>query len=93
MRLFKPVFELKKDRKKVSGKHRGIFFILALIIALASPYQLRAEEVASLDDEGDGSLRQLVAGATITFSQAGTITLTSPITIDKNIVIVGQINN
>jgi hypothetical protein len=33
------------------------------------------------------------AGATITFSQAGTITLTSPITIDKNIVIVGQINN
>lgn len=97
MRSFKPVFELKKDRKKVSGKHSGIFFILALIIALASPYQLRAEEVASLNDEGDGSLRQLVAdadaGATITFSQAGTITLTSPITIDKNIVIVGQINN
>ncbi len=34
-----------------------------------------------------------VAGATITFSQAGTITLTSPITIDKDIVIDGSGKN
>ncbi|MGB2455819.1 MAG: hypothetical protein ACPIG7_14595, partial [Akkermansiaceae bacterium] len=93
MKTSSPALAFKKDDKKVSGKHSGILFILTLIIAFASPYQLRAAEVTSLNDEGDGSLRQLVAdavaGETITFSQAGTITLTSPITIDKDIVIDG----
>ena len=77
--------------------------LLILVFSLLPFLSIEAEEVTSLDDEGAGSLRQLVAdadaGATITFSQAGTITLTSPITlttpitIDKDIVIVGQINN
>ena len=92
-----PALGFKKDDKKVSGKHSGILFILTLILGLASPCQLRAEEVTSLNDEGAGSLRQLVAdavaGETITFSQVGTITLTFPAMIDKDIVIVGRINN
>jgi hypothetical protein len=70
---------------------------LILVFSLLPFLSIEAQEVTSLNDEGAGSLRQLVtdadAGATITFSQAGTITLTSPITIDKDIVIVGQINN
>ena len=70
---------------------------LILVFSLLPFLSIEAVEVTSLNDEGAGSLRQLVAdadaGATITFSQAGTITLTSPITIDKDIVIVGQINN
>ena len=75
--------------------YRGSFLIL--VFSLLPFLSIEAQEVTSLNDEGAGSLRQLVtdadAGATITFSQAGTITLTSPITIDKDIVIVGQINN
>ena len=71
--------------------------LLILVFSLLPFLSIEAEEVTSLNDEGAGSLRQLVAdavaGETITFSQAGTITLTSPITIDKDIVIVGQINN
>ena len=70
---------------------------LILVFSLLPFLSIEAEEVTSLNDEGAGSLRQLVAdavaGQTITFSQAGTITLASPITIDKDIVIVGQINN
>ena len=70
---------------------------LILVFSLLPFLSIEAEEVTSLNDEGAGSLRQLVAdavaGETITFSQTGTITLTSPITIDKDIVIVGQINN
>lgn len=89
-----PAFGFEKDDKKVSGKHSGILFILTLILGLASPCQLRAAEVTNNSDEGAGSLRQAVADAeAVTFSQAPTITLTSPITIDKDIVIVGQINN
>ena len=70
---------------------------LILVFSLLPFLSIEAEEVTSLNDEGAGSLRLLVAdavaGETITFSQTGTITLTSPITIDKDIVIVGQINN
>ena len=97
MRSSSPALGFNKGDKKVFGKHSGILFILALILGLFPVCQLRAAEVTSLNDEGAGSLRQLVAdavaGATITFSQAGTITLASPITIDKDFVIVGQINN
>ena len=97
MKISLPEPGFKKDDKKVSGKHGGILFILALILGLFPVYQLRAAEVASLNDEGDGSLRLLVAdavsGETITFSQVGTITLTFPAMIDKDIVIVGRINN
>ena len=71
--------------------------LLILVFSLLPFLSIEAEEVTSLNDEGAGSLRQLVAdavaGETITFSQTGTITLTSPITIDKDIVIVSQINN
>ena len=71
--------------------------LLILVFSLLPFLSIEAEEVTSLNDEGAGSLRQLVAdavaGETITFSQVGTITLTSPITIDKDIVIVSQINN
>ena len=92
-----PALGFKKDDKKVSGKHSGILFILTLILGLASPCQLRAEEVANNSDEGAGSLRQAVAdaeaGEIITFSQAPTMTLTFPTMIDKDIVIVGRINN
>ena len=61
---------------------------LILVFFLLPFFSIEAVEVTSLNDEGAGSLRQgvadAVAGATITFSQAGTITLTSPITIDKD---------
>ena len=53
----------KKDQKRVSGKCGGILFILTLILALASPWQLRAAEVTNNSDEGAGSLRQAVADA------------------------------
>ncbi|MDB4397035.1 Ig-like domain-containing protein, partial [Akkermansiaceae bacterium] len=88
-----PALGFKKDDKKVSGKHSGMLFILTLILALASPCQLRAAEVTNNSDEGAGSLRQAVAdaeaGEIITFSDSFTITLASPITIDKDIVIDG----
>ena len=71
--------------------------LLILVFSLLPFLSIEAEEVTSLNDEGAGSLRQLVAdavaGETITFSQAGTITLTSPITIDKDIVIDGSGKN
>ncbi|MDB4618806.1 VCBS domain-containing protein, partial [bacterium] len=88
-----PALGFKKYDKKVSGKHSGTLFILTLILALASPCQLRAAEVTNNSDEGAGSLRQAVAdaeaGEIITFSDSFTITLASPITIDKDIVIDG----
>ena len=71
--------------------------LLILVFSLLPFLSIEAEEVTSLNDEGAGSLRQLLADAvgdvTITFSEDMTITLTSPITIDKDIVIDGQINN
>ena len=89
-----PALGFKKNDKKVSGKHSGILFILTLILGLASAFELRAAEVTNNSDEGAGSRRQAVADAeAVTFSDSFTITLTSPITIDKDIVIVGRINN
>jgi hypothetical protein len=50
--------------------------LLILVFSLLPFLSIEAEEVTSLNDEGAGSLRQLVAdavaGETITFSQAGT---------------------
>ena len=93
MKISIPAFGFEKDDKKVSGKHSGILFILTLILALASPCQLRAAEVTNNSDEGAGSLRQAVAdaeaGEIITFSDSFTMTLASPIVIDKDIEIDG----
>ena len=73
------------------------FVLGALLFTLFSAFELRAAEVTNNSDEGAGSLRQAVAdavfGETITFSQAPTMTLTFPTMIDKDIVIVDQINN
>ena len=94
MNISIPALGFEKYDKKVSGKHSGTLFILTLILALASPCQLRAAEVTNNSDEGAGSLRQAVADAeAVTFSQAPTMTLTFPTMIDKDIVIVGRINN
>ncbi|MBT7215536.1 MAG: hypothetical protein HN869_10045, partial [Verrucomicrobia bacterium] len=88
-----PALGFKKDDKKVSGKHSGILFILTLILSLFPVCQLRAAEVTNNSDEGAGSLRQAVAdaeaGEIITFADSFTITLASPIVIDKDIVIDG----
>ncbi|MBT7734839.1 MAG: hypothetical protein HN707_08010, partial [Verrucomicrobia bacterium] len=71
-------------------------FQLALTIAfLAQSVLIRAATITvqNANDSGAGSLRQAIAdaatGDTIEFSQAMTSTLTSPITIDKDIVIDG----
>ena len=52
-----------------------------------------AVQVTSNSDDGEGSLRQVISdseeGDTITFSDSFTITLVSPITINKDIVIDG----
>ena len=49
--------------------------------------------VTTLNDSGPGSLRDVIAaapaGSTITFAVTGTITLSSPIPIDKNLTIQG----
>ena len=67
-------------------------FASFLLFSLSVSF-LRADQVTSLADEGDGSLRQViadaVAGAEISFASGGTITLASPITIDKNLNIDG----
>ena len=93
MKISIPALGFKKDDKKVSGKHSGILFILTLILGLASPCQLRAAEVTNNSDEGAGSLRQAVAdaeaGEIITFADSFTMTLASPIVIDKDIEIDG----
>jgi len=52
-----------------------------------------AAQVTSNSDGGEGSLRQVISdseeGDTITFSDSFTITIATPITIDKDIVIDG----
>ena len=71
-------------------QNRLLFFVFFLLLTLISA---NAAQVTSNGDEGDGSLRQIVTdseeGDTITFSDSFTITLASPITIDKNIEIDG----
>ena len=71
-------------------QNRLLFFVFFLLLTLISA---NAAQVTSNGDEGDGSLRQIVTdseeGDTITFSDSFTITLASPITIDKNIEING----
>ncbi|MDE0862083.1 MAG: hypothetical protein OSA93_18150, partial [Akkermansiaceae bacterium] len=67
--------------------------VLILVLFLLPFLSIEAAEVTSLNDEGAGSLRQAVAdaeaGEIITFADSFTITLTSPIVIDKDIVIDG----
>ena len=67
----------------------GFFFVFNLLLLAVT----NAAQVTSNGDEGEGSLRQVISdseeGDTITFSDSFTITLGSPITIDKDIVIDG----
>jgi hypothetical protein len=75
---------------------RAMFALLTAVFVLG--IGARAATVTNEDDSGAGSLRQAIAGAatgeTIIFSYGKSIyiTLTSPITIDKDIVIDGSGN-
>ncbi|MEC8691784.1 MAG: hypothetical protein VX016_09525, partial [Verrucomicrobiota bacterium] len=70
--------------KKLVFSFVSNLFLLALTNAV---------QVTSNSDDGEGSLRQVISdleeGDTITFSDSFTITLVSPITINKDIVIDG----
>ena len=70
-------------------KKLGVSLIFSLfLVALTN-----AAQVTSNSDDGEGSLRQVISdseeGDTITFSDSFTITIATPITIDKDIVIDG----
>ena len=70
-------------------KKLGVSLIFSLfLVALTN-----AAQVTSNSDGGEGSLRQVISdseeGDTITFSDSFTITIATPITIDKDIVIDG----
>ena len=70
-------------------KKLGVSLIFSFFLVAVT----NAAQVTSDGDEGEGSLRQVISdseeGDTITFSDSFTITLGSPITIDKDIVIDG----
>ena len=72
---------------------RAIFALLTAVFVLGIGARAATITVQNANDSGAGSLRQAIAdaatGDTIEFSQAMTSTLTSPITIDKDIVIDG----
>ena len=65
----------------------GVFYIFSLFLVVLT----NAAQVTSDGDEGEGSLRQVISdaeeGDTITFSDSFTITIATPITINKNIEI------
>tara|TARA_B100001057_G_scaffold247139_1_gene247535 strand:+ start:1552 stop:1911 length:360 start_codon:yes stop_codon:yes gene_type:complete len=67
----------------------GFSFCFSLFLVAIT----NAAQVTSNGDDGEGSLRQVVSdseeGDAITFSDSFTITLASPITLDKNIEIDG----
>ena len=70
-------------------KKLGFSFVFNLLLLALT----NAAQVTSNSNDGEGSLRQVMAdaegGDTITFSNSFTITLVSPITINKDIVIDG----
>ncbi len=75
---------------------RRILAIIApvtLSILVACPVSAATLIVTNANDNGPGSLRRLIqaanAGDTIVFAVTGTITLSSPLTIDKNLTIYG----
>jgi len=79
----------------LSEKKTNLVLGLMLIMLLALSTNLMAanHEVSNLNDSGDGSLREAIAGVhsggTITFSVTGTITLASQLSIDKDMTITG----
>ena len=70
-------------------KKLGVSLIFSFFLVAVT----NAAQVTSDGDEGEGSLRQVISdseeGDTITFSDSFTITIATPITIDKDIVIDG----
>ena len=70
-------------------KKLGVSLIFSLFLTALT----NAAQVTSNSDDGEGSLRQVISdseeGDTITFSDSFTITIATPITIDKDIVIDG----
>ena len=77
------------ERGSMVIKKLGFSFVFNLLLLALT----NAAQVTSNSDDGEGSLRQVISdseeGDTITFSDSFTITLVSPITINKDIVIDG----
>lgn len=65
---------------------------LGLLLAACSPTALPGTPVTSLADSGPGSLRDTLAGArdgdTLRFTTTGTVPLTSPLMIDKDVTVI-----
>ena len=70
--------------------------ILAVLLIAAKPFQVAPNIVTNANDSGPGSLRQAIADAginasdTINFDGDYTITLASELTIDKNLIVMGN---
>ena len=91
---------MKTQRAKLTKKQPGNWLrmglpaLLAAIVVGTTARQAEAGTVSSLADSGPGSLREAIASAppgdTISFSVAGTITLTSgELLVAKNLTIAG----
>lgn len=65
---------------------------LSLLLAACGPTALPGTPVSGLTDSGPGSLREVLAGAkdgdTLRFTTTGTVTLASPIVVDKDVTLV-----
>lgn len=70
------------------------FVSLALALSACGPDALPGTPVDSLNESGTGSLRAAIAAAaagdTLRMTQSGTVTLTSPLTVDKNLTILAD---
>jgi len=82
-----------KQLRHPSGIVLSVLIMFVLLVVAVSPGFSQTRIVTSLADSGAGTLRQAVSdaqnGDTIGFAVTGTITLSSQISIDKDITILG----